>query len=135
MSYRPKGKYVSIDSQSPRAIGICDYTGLRFNHSDLVRQLEWRGRRLAWTGFYVGRPFVDTPNAQLKPPVLVPDPVPIQNPRPPQYFGETWIQMTSPVWRYQGTVWYQWGAPEQDQAALAWPERQQLSEEIHWVTS
>lgn len=133
MSHRPKSQYVSTDPKSPRACGICDYSGLRFNHQDLVRQLEWRGNRLAWTGFYVGRPFQDVPNAQLKPPVLMPDPVPIKDPRLPQYFGQTWIQMTSPAWQYQGPVWRQWGRIGQGIAAETWPDRQEQLQEFHWV--
>src|SRR5271167_399070 len=84
MSYRPKGKHVSIDIQSPRALGICDYTGFIFNRQDMVRQMEWRGNRLVWTGLYLGKPYLDVPNQQYRPPVLEPDPVPIQDPRPPQ---------------------------------------------------
>lgn len=81
MSYRPHGKHVSIDETSPKAVGICDKTGFIFNRKDLVKQMEWRGNALVWTGFLVGRPYVDEPNQQLRPPILPPDPVPVVMPR------------------------------------------------------
>lgn len=82
--YQPKGKYVSIDVNHPQALGYCDYTQIIHMRKDLIRQMEWRGDALVWTGFYVGRDFLDTPNEQLRPPILPPDPVPILEPRGPQ---------------------------------------------------
>lgn len=90
MSYYPHGKYVSIDIDNPEAVGICDYTGIVFNRKDLIRQMEWRGEGLVWTGFYVGRPFQDQPNEQLRTPILPPDPVPVIEPRPPFRSFTTW---------------------------------------------
>lgn len=90
MSYFPKGKYVHTNNDFPEALGICDYTGFRFNHNDLVKQMEWRGNALVWTGFMVGRPFVDVPNEQARPPILPPDPVPVRLPRPPKPTVYTW---------------------------------------------
>jgi hypothetical protein len=84
MRYSPKGKYVSVDMDNPRALGICDKSGFVFNRCDMVRQLEWRGDGIAWTGFIVGKPFADVPNEQGRPPILPPDPVPVLYPRPPQ---------------------------------------------------
>jgi hypothetical protein len=83
MSYYQHGKYLSIDPENPEALGICDYTGFVFPKKDLVRQMEWRGEGLVWTGFYVGRPFVDKPNEQNRTPIFPPDPVPVLDPRPP----------------------------------------------------
>lgn len=97
MSYRPHGKHVHVDSQSPKALGICDYTGFVFLRSDLLKQMEWRGNSLEWTGFYVGRPYLDVPNPQLKPPILPPDPIPVKDPRPPQGTTETFSSNTLPV--------------------------------------
>jgi hypothetical protein len=84
MSDRPKGKYVRVDFNNPQAVGICDYSGFVFNRCDLQQQMEWRGDRLVWTGFYVAKRFMDKPNEQLRPPVLMPDPIPILWPRLPQ---------------------------------------------------
>lgn len=78
----PLGKRVSIDVKNPQALGICDKTGFVFMRKDLVRQMEWHGNALVWTGAYVGRPYVDKPNEQGRSPMLPPDPIPVPQPRP-----------------------------------------------------
>jgi hypothetical protein len=124
MSNRPHGKHVQIDPESPEALGICDYTGFVFKRKDLIKQMEWRGNALVWTGFYVGRPYVDQPNEQLRPPILPPDPVPVTDPRPPQYSTTSWNNSGDAVWQYQATDWEDWGESELDVMAL--PEAQRL---------
>lgn len=74
------GDYVRKDVIEP--IGTCDYSGFLFSRSDLVKQYEWRGNQLVWTGAIVGRPFVDEPNEQNRPPKIKGDPKAVQNPRP-----------------------------------------------------
>lgn len=81
MSTRPAGSNVTIDTQNPAAVGICDYTGFIYNREDLVKQMEWRGEALVWTGLYVGKDHADVPNEQLRPPILPPDPVPVLDAR------------------------------------------------------
>jgi hypothetical protein len=81
---RYKGKHVSIDRDNPQGLGICDYTDFVFNHKDLVKQMEWRGDNLVWTGMMVGRPYLDTPNEQNRPPLVKDDPRPLKDPRVPQ---------------------------------------------------
>lgn len=78
---RPKGRHVSIREKNPKAVGICDYTGFIHLKQDLVRQMEYRGDRLVWTGFYVGKDYQDKPNQQLRPPMLPPDPIPVVDAR------------------------------------------------------
>lgn len=97
MSDRPHGKHVFIDSDNPEALGICDKTGFVFLRKDLVMQMEWRGNAIVPTGFLVGRPYVDQPNEQLRPPLLPPDPVPVMMPRLPQ--------PSTIVWENQCTHW------------------------------
>lgn len=80
----PIGKFVTIDTEHPDAVAICDYSGLICNYSDLVKQMEWRGNRLVWTGFMVNKKFADKPDPQQIPLVLPPDPYPLPNTRPPQ---------------------------------------------------
>jgi hypothetical protein len=82
MSNRPHGQHVYIDDDYPQALGICDVTGFIFLRQDLVRQMEWRGNALVWTGLYVGRPYVSMPNEQNRPPISFPDPRAIIDPRP-----------------------------------------------------
>lgn len=92
MSYQPKGKHVIIDPEHPQALGICDRSGFVFLRKDMVRQMEWRGDDLAWTGFFVGVPYLDMPNEQGRPPILPSDPIPIRDPRPPFYTLVDWNQ-------------------------------------------
>ena len=79
-----KGKYVSIDPDNPSALGVCDESGFVFNHQDLVKQMEWRGNNLVWTGLMVGPPYVDKPSQQNRPPIVKGDPKPVKNPRLPK---------------------------------------------------
>lgn len=92
-----KGQYVTIDIDNPQALGICDRTGFVHNRKDLVKQMEWRGDSLVWTGFLVGRDFVDVPNEQSRPPILPPDPVPVIDPRVMQNQEERYSNNNLPV--------------------------------------
>lgn len=82
MRSRYQSKYLKINPKRPTAAGACDRTGFVFNHHDLVKQMEWRGNNLVWTGLMVGRPFLDLPQPQLRPPPVTNDPQPVKNPRP-----------------------------------------------------
>lgn len=83
MTY-PHGR-AKVDANSPRAFGICDRCGLLYNHSDLHWQYDFRGRSLANLRILVCETCEDTPQPQLKPRIIPPDPVPIQNARPERY--------------------------------------------------
>ncbi len=85
---RYKGKYVKIDPKHPRGIGVCDESGFVFNHGDLYKQLEWRGNNLVWTGEMRGKPYLDVPSEQNRPPIVKRDPIPIDNPRPPEGYTD-----------------------------------------------
>lgn len=98
MSYNYKGRHVTIDEQNPQALGICDYSGFVHNRKDLIRQMEWRGNRLVWTGFYVGKTYSDKPNEQLRVPILPPDPVPVRDPRLQQPTNITWSNNYNAIW-------------------------------------
>jgi hypothetical protein len=80
---RWKGKYVVIDPKNPAALGQCDDTDFTFNHKDLVKQMDWRGDNLVWTGLLVGKPYLDVPQEQNRPPLVKADPRPVTNPRLP----------------------------------------------------
>lgn len=132
MSHRPKGKHVSIDQTNPEALGICDYTGFVFMRKDLVKQMEWRGNALIWTGFLVGRPYVDVPNEQLRPPILPPDPVPVRLPRPQQFDSITW-STTPGTWVSQ--TYYTWASSsgsEDGIPALIPTQRLQQLQTANW---
>lgn len=83
MSTRYKGKYVKISTKNPNALGVCDESGFVFNHKDLHKQMEWRGDALVWTGLLKGKPYLDVPCEQNRPPKVGRDPIPVANPRPP----------------------------------------------------
>jgi hypothetical protein len=85
---RWKGKYVNIDPTNPSSLGICDDSGFTFNHKDLVKQMEWRGNNLVWTGLMVGKPYLDMPNEQNRPPLVKDDPRPVKNPRLPESYTD-----------------------------------------------
>jgi hypothetical protein len=125
MSDYPKGKFVSIDTDNPEALGICDYTGFVFPRKDLVRQMEWRGEDLVWTGFYVGRPFADKPNEQNRTPILPPDPVPVLEPRP-QFFSNITYNTDFNIWNQDP---YTWGSDIGQMINVpALPENQRLQQ-------
>lgn len=125
MSDRPHGRHVFVDENSPSALGICDKSGFVFRRIDMVKQMEWRGNALVWTGFIVGKPFVDTPNAQLRPPMLPPDPVPVQNPRLQQPTTVTWSNQSTP-WSLLPVVnWASWYGSEDGVPAATQAERLQ----------
>jgi len=126
MTYRPHGKHVSIDPMAPQALGICDKTGFVFHHKDLLRQMEWRGNALIWTGFLVGRPYVDKPNPQLRPSIVPPDPVPILWPRPQQPNLLRWAQNANVTWEnLTFCAWATWGGSDDGIQTL--PEDQRLT--------
>lgn len=125
------GRYVTIDPENPQALGICDYSGFVFPRKDMVRQMEWRGNDLVWTGFYVGRPFADIPNPQAKIPIFKPDPVPVLEPRPPSnsivYWGTDQAVFGQNQYTFGSTPGYQ-------QEINAMPEAQRLQslQNFYW---
>lgn len=101
----PKGKYVRIDPMNPEALAICDYSKLPCLHKDLVRQMEWRGDGLVWTGLLVNRRFSDIPNEQGRAPILPPDPVPVAQARPQPEQLMTWSNNPLPLWSQITSTW------------------------------
>lgn len=89
MSYtsRYKGKYVQINTDNPEALGVCDESGFVFNHSQLFKQMEWRGNNLVWTGLMVGKPYLDKPSQANRPPIVKDDPKAVKNPRLPESYS------------------------------------------------
>lgn len=105
-----KGKYIKINPDNPDAVARCDRSGLVGNYGDLVKQMDYRGSGLIWTGLYVNKAFVDKPNPQGLNPVLKPDPVPVEHPRPwytPP--NETWPYDTVQWDNINDTIWANWG--------------------------
>lgn len=78
----PLGRYTKIRRSDPRAIAVCDYSGLFCRHADLVKQMAYVGTGLVWNGFLVNKKFADKPNPQTLAKILMPDPLPVFLPRP-----------------------------------------------------
>ena len=75
------GRYMRIPYNKPDACGMCDLSGMMVRHSDLIKQMEYRGTGLVWTGLWVHKDLADKPNPQGLAPLIYGDPKPINNPR------------------------------------------------------
>ena|ERR1700760_4225114 len=95
MRVRNHGKYTNMSKKSPRAIARCDYSGLMVRHGNLVKQMQYRGQGLVFTGFLVNPKFADKPNAQELTPRVKLDPVPILFPRPDNLVNQQTTLATS----------------------------------------
>lgn len=66
----------------PSSLGCCERCGFNYYHSELQWQFEYLGPSLQNKYILVcTRTCLDVPQPQLKPIILPPDPMPIQNPR------------------------------------------------------
>jgi hypothetical protein len=82
MNLYPK-KYIDVDMDFPDAFGFCDRTGFPTNRADLVKQYQYSGNQLIWTGLYVNEKFMDEPNTALQIYLNLSDPTPVLDARPP----------------------------------------------------
>jgi hypothetical protein len=82
MSRTSGGTYVRIDKRRPRASAVCDVSGFRVMHHNLVPEMEYNGAGLYNTGMLVEKRFVTRPNPQNMTPYIGPDMKPVPNPRP-----------------------------------------------------
>jgi hypothetical protein len=85
---RPHPKNSETDSTAPRAYATCERCGFIWNLFRMQWQYEWRGVRLENTRHIVCPRCEDSPNRQLGTVFLTPDPVPVFNARPEQYYVE-----------------------------------------------
>lgn len=84
MAWRFHGK-ARIDPTRPQAVGVCDRCGFVHNLVDLSYEEDWRGNRIARTGFRVCKTCWAKPAPFLRTIILPPDPVPVKDPRPINY--------------------------------------------------
>jgi hypothetical protein len=93
MKLGAKGKYTKQNLKNPKGLGTCDYSGLIMRHCDMVKQYQYAGNTLVWTGLWVNPVFKDTPNPQDLIPILKLDPVALKHARPDAniYNNETTI--------------------------------------------
>lgn len=85
MGYASQQGRARVSSRSPRAAGQCDRCGFLYSHSDLRWQFDYAGAGLINKKMLVCRRCEDLPQNQLRSFVIPADPVPIQNPRVPNY--------------------------------------------------
>ena len=109
----PHGRWVMISEQTPDAVARCDRSGQLCNYNDLVKQMDYRGLGLIWTGLYVNKYFLDVPNPQNLNPVIRPDPMPLHHPRPWQTTQATWPNQSAPWNEQEAPIqpfpWSSWG--------------------------
>lgn len=92
---RPHGR-AKVSTRNPEAFAICDNCGFQYNHSELRWQFQWAGNKLLNLRQLVCRRCNDNPQNQLRAIVLPADPMPIMNPRVPNYpLAETDYRTTS----------------------------------------
>lgn len=84
---RPTSRF-HVDSQSPRARGVCDRCGQHWQLDKLVWQFEWTGPRLQNLRILTCPPCNDKPQPNLRTIILPPDPVPVMNARPENYVAD-----------------------------------------------
>jgi hypothetical protein len=86
------------DPDNPVAAARCDQTDFVVGNNELVKQMQYQGTTLVWTGLWVAKQYADKPNPSAMTPVLKADPKPLRNPRP---------QMADDIiagqWTYPGT--------------------------------
>jgi hypothetical protein len=99
MAWRFQGR-AKTSARNPQAFAVCDRCGMWYNRSALSWQFDYRGPVLQNLRILVCRQCYDTPQAQLKPIITGPDPLPILDPRP-EFFalveGDYWVLVTDPI--------------------------------------
>jgi len=85
MGYGSLSGRATTNASAPRAHAICDRCGFRYNINELRWQHDFRGKTLQNLRILVCETCEDTPQHQLKPRIIPPDPLPIQNARTEPY--------------------------------------------------
>lgn len=94
MPYRPHGR-ATVNPDDLSAFAVCDRCGFWYNHRDLHWAYDYRGKNLQNLRILVCDRCLDTPQEQLRPIVLPPDPLPIINARPENFYvDETDLRVT-----------------------------------------
>lgn len=85
MGYASQQGRARVSSRNPQAAGQCDRCGFVYSHSTLRFQMDWAGANLINKRILVCRSCEDRPQPQLRAIIIPADPMPIQNPRVPNY--------------------------------------------------
>lgn len=107
MGYASKFGRATASTSNPRAFAICDRCGFGMNHDQLSWDRQWQGTELVNRMFLVCQKCLDVPQENgLRAITLPPDPLPIQQPRVPNFlYMSTNYRATSegPQPTYQNT--------------------------------
>ncbi len=90
------------------SFAICDVCGELWNHSALQFQYDWAGTELINLGYMACPTCYDKPFEPRKVIILPPDPLPIQNPRPPAWASQGaggGLQVIPFEWDTAGATW------------------------------
>ena len=85
MGYASRSGRARVDASNPRAFAICDRCSFTYNHYQLSWQYDWAGASLINKRLLVCDTCNDVPQEQLRAIIVPADPVPIINPRTPDY--------------------------------------------------
>lgn len=95
MAYASKLGRARISARNPRAAGQCDRCGFIYNHINLQFQYDWAGASLINKRILVCDSCNDVPQQQLRSIIVPADPMPVMNPRVPDYVtAETNLRTT-----------------------------------------
>jgi hypothetical protein len=96
MAYASRQGRAQVSPSSPRAAALCDRCGFVYNHYKLRWQFDWAGASMINKRLLVCDRCYDEPQEQLRAIVIPADPVPIVNPRVPDFVtAETNNRFTS----------------------------------------
>ena len=96
MGYASKQGRARVSARNPQAAGQCDRCGFTYTHSTLRWQMDWAGASLINKRILVCSSCYDTPQQQLRAIIIPADPVPIMQPRVPDFVtAESSTRVTS----------------------------------------
>lgn len=109
MAWRFHGR-ARVDPNNPQAFAVCDRCSFWYNHADLQWQYEWRGDKLQNLRLLVCSDCLDVPFELNRPLHLPPDPEPIRNARPENFFvdeaGGGGVDPEPAIyWNQPGAIW------------------------------
>lgn len=94
MAWRPHGR-ARVNPSHPVSFARCDRCSFWYSITDLQWQYQFAGPRLQNLRLLVCRLCLDVPQAQLKPRILPPDPVPTLNARPENFRADDYNLRTT----------------------------------------